>query len=260
MTKSVAYRTPLTGWAAWPALTFLLTCSLLTTNAAGAEPELERANNDVADVASLQRGARNFVNYCMGCHSAKYVRYNRLASDLELSQDQLVTNLMFAAEKPDETMSIAMPEADALRWFGQVPPDLTLIARSKGTDYLYGFLRSFYLDDTGPTGVDNRLLSGTSMPHVLWELQGLQRAAFEEVEREDGTREQHFIGFETVTPGTMSADEFDGFVRDIVNFLEYTGSPEQLDSRRVGTWVIAFLLVFLLLAYLLKNEYWKDVK
>ena len=153
-----------------------------------------------------------------------------------------------------------MPEADALRWFGQVPPDLTLIARSKGTDYLYGFLRSFYLDDSSPTGVDNRVLRGTSMPHALWELQGLQRAEFEEVEREDGTREQHFIGFETVTPGTMSADEFDGFVRDIVNFLEYTGSPEQLDSRRVGIWVIAFLLVFLILAYLLKNEYWKDVK
>ncbi len=257
MTKSVAYRTPLT---AWSALALLATCSLLTTNAAGAEQELERANNDVADVASLQRGARNFVNYCMGCHSAKYVRYNRLASDLELSQDQLVTNLMFAAEKPDETMRIAMPEADALRWFGQVPPDLTLIARSKGTDYLYGFLRSFYLDDSSPTGVDNRVLRGTSMPHALWELQGLQRAEFEEVEREDGTREQHFIGFETVTPGTMSADEFDGFVRDTVNFLEYTGSPEQLDSRRVGIWVIAFLLVFLILAYLLKNEYWKDVR
>ena len=260
MTKSLAFRTPWNGWTAWPALIMLATCSLMTATAAGAELELEPANNDVADVASLQRGARNFVNYCMGCHSAKYVRYNRLASDLELSQDQLVTNLMFAAEKPDETMNIAMPEADALRWFGQVPPDLTLIARSKGTDYLYGFLRSFYLDDSKPTGVDNRVLGGTSMPHVLWELQGLQRAVFEEVEKEDGTREQHFSGFETVTPGTMSADEFDGFVRDIVNFLEYTGSPEQLDSRRVGIWVIAFLLVFLILAYLLKNEYWKDVE
>ena len=253
MSKSVVFRVPWTGWAAWPAVTLLATCSLMTMTAAGADPELESANNDVADVASLQRGARNFVNYCMGCHSAKYVRYNRLASDLELSQDQLVNNLMFAAEKPDETMSIAMPEADALRWFGQVPPDLTLIARSKGTDYLYSFLRSFYLDDRKATGVDNRVLTGTSMPHVLWELQGQQRAVFEEAE-------QHFSGFETVTPGTMSADEFDGFVRDTVNFLEYTGSPEQLDSRRVGTWVIAFLLVFLVLAYLLKNEYWKDVK
>jgi len=260
MTKSAAFRTPLTGWTAWPALAFLAVCWPFTTYAAGAEWELERANNDVADIASLQRGARNFVNYCMGCHSAKYVRYNRLASDLELSQDQLVSNLMFAAGRPDETMRIAMPEADALRWFGTAPADLTLIARSKGTDYLYGFLRSFYLDDSKPTGVNNRVLSGTSMPHVLWELQGLQRAIFEEMEREDGVREQQFVGFGTVTPGTMSADEFDGFVRDTVNFLEYTGSPEQLDSRRVGVWVIVFLLVFLILAYLLKNEYWKDVR
>jgi len=231
-----------------------------TVLAAGDSPLHDPANNDVRNRASLQRGARNFVNYCMGCHSAKYVRFNRLGQDLGLTEEQLVQNLMFAAEKPDETMSIAMPADDAQRWFGQAPPDLTLIARSKGTDYVYNFLRGFYVDDTKPTGTNNIVLPGASMPHVLWELQGLQSAKFEEVVSADGSSHESFAGFETVRPGTLTAEEYDQFAREIVNFLDYAGAPEQLKRRRIGGWVIVYLLVFLLFAYLLKKEIWKDVR
>jgi ubiquinol-cytochrome c reductase cytochrome c1 subunit len=227
--------------------------------AAGGGGYIQHADNDVGNVASLQRGARNFVNYCMGCHSAKYVRYNRLAEDLGITEDQLVNNLMFAADKPHETMQIAMPEADAQRWFGQVPPDLTLIARSRGADYVYSFLKSFYIDDLKPTGVNNLMLESASMPHVLWELQGLQRAVFEEVEEGNAVHIE-FKGFEQVTPGTLSAEEYDQFVRDLVNFLDYIGEPIQLERRRLGIWVLAFLLVFGLFAYMLKSEIWKDIK
>ncbi len=216
---------------------------------------MEPANNDIGNIASLQRGARNFVNYCMGCHSAKYVRYNRLAEDLGISEDQLVNNLMFATEKPHETMRIAMPASDAEHWFGQAPPDLTLIARSRGTDYLYNYLRTFYLDDTRPTGVNNLVFPSPSMPHVLWELQGLQRAV---VEKDESGHE--VVKLEQVSEGTLSPEEYDEFVRDLVNFLAYTGEPVQLERRRLGIWVLVFLLVFGLFAYMLKAEYWKDVK
>ncbi len=212
------------------------------------------ANNDVSNLASLQRGARNFVNYCQACHSAQYVRYNRLAEDLNITEDQLVTNLMFSADKPHELMRTAMPADDSARWFGQAPPDLTLIARSKGTDYVYNFLRTFYLDDSKPTGVNNLVLDGASMPHVLWELQGLQRA----VSADDGEG-QSLLELETVTEGTMTPDEYDQFVRDIVNFLDYTGEPMQLQRQALGFWVIGFLIILLLFSYLLKNEIWKDI-
>jgi len=224
--------------------------------AAGGQGCTEHANNDVGNVASLQRGARNFVNYCMGCHSAKYARYNRLGQDLGITEDQLVANLMFAAEKPHETMQVSMPEDDAQRWFGQIPPDLSLIARSRGSDYLYNFLKSFYLDDTKPTGVNNLCLENASMPHVLWELQGFQRRV------ETADDEHGFDGpsLELVAQGALSPEDYDHFVRDTVNFLEYIGEPVQLERRRLGVWVLAFLFVFGLFAYLLKNELWKDVK
>lgn len=231
---------------------------------AAGEVALDLANNDVSNIASLQRGARHFVNYCMGCHSAQYVRYNRLAQDLQISEDQLMANLMFAADKPQETMTIAMPPADAERWFGVAPPDLSLIARSRGPDYIYTFLRSFYVEEGRPTGVNNRVLENTAMPHVLWELQGAQRAVFQEVSEteDDGTEVTRtvFKEFELTEPGRLSPDEYDRFVRDIVNFLDYIGEPMQLQRTRLGAWVIAFLLVFGLLSYLLKEEIWKDIK
>lgn len=231
---------------------------------AAGEAVLKSANNDVGNLASLQRGARNFVNYCMGCHSAQYVRYNRLAEDLGISEDQVIANLMFAAEKPTETMTIAMPSEDAERWFGVAPPDLSLIARSRGTDYVYTFLKSFYREEGRPTGVNNTVLANTAMPHVLWELQGEQRAIYEDVVETDGDgneiRKSVFKGFELASPGALSPEEYDQFVRDTVNFLDYIGEPMQLQRTRLGIWVILFLLVFGLFAYLLKNEIWKDIK
>ncbi len=219
----------------------------------------DAANNDISNVASLQRGAGNFVNYCAGCHSAKYVRYNQLARDLHMSEDQVVRNLMFAASKPTETMEIAMRDEDGQRWFGLMPPDLSLIARSKGPDYLYNFLRSFYLDPSRFTGVNNLMLPGASMPHVLADLQGTQQAIFREAEV-NGTVQHVFDSFEQVIPGTMTAAEYDEFVRDTVNFLDYIGEPMKQKRQNLGILVMVFLVVFLILAYLLKREIWRDVK
>lgn len=230
-----------------------------TVFAAGGAVPLLKANNDVSNTSSLQRGARNFVNYCMGCHSAKYVRYNQLARDLQISEDQLVNKLMFAGGKPHDRMEIAMPEADSTRWFGAPPPDLSLIARSRGTDYLFTFLKGFYVDESRPTGVDNIVLEGAAMPHVLWELQGSQRAIFSE-EEHDGVVTKVFDSFEPIEPGSMSPAEFDHFVRDLVNFLDYIGEPIQMKRRQLGIWVLMFLLVFGLFSWALKQEIWKDIK
>jgi ubiquinol-cytochrome c reductase cytochrome c1 subunit len=219
---------------------------------------LEPAGNDVSNVASLQRGARNFMNYCSGCHSAKYVRYNTLAEGLELTEDHLVEYLMFNAEKTFETIQATMSTEDGARWFGQAPPDMSLIARSKGTDYIYNFLKGFYLEERSPTGVNNVHLAGTSMPHVLWELQGYQTATFEMPDAAEGGAPQ-FSGFESVTPGTLSAEDYDAFVRDTVNFLEYISEPIRGTRRVLGVWVLLYLTLFLIIASMLKKQIWKDV-
>ncbi|MEX2124563.1 MAG: cytochrome c1 [Woeseia sp.] len=226
--------------------------------AAAGDVELEPAGNDVGNIASLQRGARNFMNYCAGCHSAKYVRYNSVAKDLGLTEDQIVDNLMFNAEKTFETIEASMPLDAAARWFGQPPPDMSLIARAKGTDYIYNFLKGFHLDSESPTGVDNLHLSGTSMPHVLWELQGYQRAVFEEADAGSGA-EPVFSRFESVSAGVISPEDYDAFVRDTVNFLEYISEPVRATRRVLGVWVLMFLTVFLIIATMLKNQIWKDV-
>ncbi len=227
---------------------------------AAGEVRLDHAGNDVGNRASLQRGARNFVNYCLGCHSAKFMRYNRMAADLGISEPQLIDNLMFTGERPYDTMRIGMNTDDAKRWFGVVPPDLSLMARARGTDYLYTFLRSFYADPSKPTGVNNTVLPGTAMPHVLWELQGVQEAVWEGEVDAQGNAQKHFKEFKLVKPGKLSPAEYDQFVRDTVNFLEYVGEPAQLQRTRLGFPVIAFLVFFSLLAYAMKKEYWKDVK
>lgn len=237
-------------------LAALLVSSL--TFAASGGAALEPAGNDVSNVASLQRGARNFMNYCSGCHSAKYVRYNSLAKGLELTEDHLVEYLMFNAEKTFETIQATMTTEDGARWFGQAPPDMSLIARSKGTDYIYNFLKGFYLEESSPTGVNNVHLAGTSMPHVLWELQGYQTAIFEEPDDNEGGALQ-FSGFESVTPGTLSAEDYDAFVRDTVNFLEYISEPIRGTRRVLGVWVLLYLTLFLIIASMLKNQIWKDV-
>ncbi len=245
------------------AAVLLLASGFLAVSSAPAgaaeEGQGEHANIDVTNVAALQRGGRNFVNYCLGCHSARYVRYNRLQKDLGLTEEQVIQNLMFTGERTSDTMQNTMPPDDAKRWFGTAPPDLSLIARSRGPDYLYNFLKSFYLDPSRPTGVNNHVLPGAAMPHVLWELQGYQRPIYEgEVDAQKNIQKQ-FKGFELVRKGSLSPAEYDQFVRDTVTFLSYIGEPVQIDRRNLGFRVLAFLLVFFLFAYFLKKEYWKDV-
>jgi ubiquinol-cytochrome c reductase cytochrome c1 subunit len=234
---------------------FVLSVGLAGGAAAQHEAALDAANNNVANTASLQRGAKYFVNYCLGCHSAKYVRYNRLGEDLQLSNEQLMDNLMFTGERPFDTMAIAMRPEDSARWFQITPPDLSLIARSRGPDYIFTYLRSFYVSPDRPTGVNNVVLPGTAMPHVLWQLQGTQRAEF--ITNEKG--EQILEGFEVVRPGELDARAFDEVVRDIVNFLDYIAEPIKRERQQLGVRVIGFLLVFLLIAFMLKKEIWKDV-
>ena len=212
------------------------------------------------NIQSLQRGAANFMNYCSGCHSAQYVRYSTIGKHLGISDELLIENLMFNAEKPFETIQVSMPYEPAGRWFGKAPPDLSLTARSKGADYIYAFLRSYYIDPNQANGVNNTALTMTAMPHVLWELQGFNKANFEEVQNEDGSVTQEFLGFEQVIPGKLTPEEYDEFVRDTVNFLNYIAEPVRSERRVIGVWVLMFLTVFLVLAYLLKKEIWKDVK
>lgn len=232
--------------------------AVLAQHAGDGGLHLEPANTDVSDTASLQRGAKYFVNYCLGCHSAQYVRYNRLGADLDLTEAQLVENIMFTGERPFDTMTNAMNPVDAARWFGVAPPDLSLISRSRGTDYLYNFLRGFYKDESALSGTNNLWLANTAMPHVLWELQGIRTAVFSEPGADTAGLPQ-FEHFEPVSPGTLNEEEYDELVRDIVTFLDYIGEPMQLERRALGVRVIGFLLIFLLIAYMLKREVWKDV-
>jgi ubiquinol-cytochrome c reductase cytochrome c1 subunit len=219
---------------------------------------LDHAGTDIHNEASLQRGARNFVNYCLGCHSAQYVRWNRVGSDLGIGDSELQQYLMFSGGKPFDTMQSAMPRAQAIEWFGAAAPDLSLIARSRGVDYLYTFLRSFYADASRPSGVNNLVLPNAAMPHVLAGLQGVKTARIELVTHEGQTSKQ-VVGLADGTPGTLSAEEYDSFVRDTVNFLDYIGEPVKAKRQSMGVWVVLFLLVFWLFTYLLKKEYWKDV-
>ena len=228
--------------------------------AAGGGGPLKPAEIDLDNVASLQRGARNFMNYCSGCHSAQYVRYSTIAKQLGLSDEQVIDNLMFNAEKTFETIRSAMPAEQAARWFGKAPPDLSLMARARGADYVYNFLKSYYVSEESPTGSNNVVLAGTSMPNVLWKLQGYQQANFSEHQNEDGSVTVTFEGFEPLTAGTMDAEEFDDFVRDTTNFLAFIAEPIRQDRRTLGVWVLMFLIFFFILALQLKKEIWKDVK
>src|SRR5258705_7316713 len=223
---------------------------------------LGQADADVTNVASLQKGARNFVNYCLGCHSLGFMRWNRVARDLRLSDEQLEQNLIFTGAKVHDYIRSPMPRSDATEWFGRAPPDLTLITRAKGPDYVYRFLKGFYRDDSPSrtTGVNNLVLDGASMPAVLSDLQGVQRLeSHAEVGANGRTKAKLCDAIALEQPGRMSPAEFDVFVHDTVNFLTYIGEPIKAQRQSMGVVVILFLLVFTAFAYLLKKEYWKDV-
>ena len=222
-------------------------------------PEMLKADVNLNNTASLQRGAKYFVNYCMGCHSAQYVRYNRVADDLGLTDAQLESYLMPAGAKASDTMMSAMPAADAEKWFNRAPPDLSLEARSRGADWIYTYLKSFYVDPGSATGANNLMLPNAAMPNVLWELQGLQKPVFKTVKTEDGGSFQVVDHFEQVTQGKLSPEQYDQVAMDLTNFLSYIAEPVQLERRDLGLKVIGFLIVFFLLAFMLKREIWKKV-
>jgi len=232
---------------------FLLAAAPVVAFASGASVHLDKAPVNLSDQDSLQRGARMFVNYCLNCHSAGSMRYSRL-QDLGLTEDQIKDNLMFAAEKPGEQMKIGMSKADAKAWFGATPPDLSVVARSRGSDWLYTYLRGFYRDDTRATGWNNTVFDKVGMPHVMWNLQG----EMVPVHKKDG---EHDVieRLELVKPGSITLAEYDAMVGDLVNYLVWMGEPAQLQRKQLGLIVLAFLAVFFVVAYYLKKEFWKDI-
>jgi ubiquinol-cytochrome c reductase cytochrome c1 subunit len=229
----------------------------------GADWESWRADTNVSDLASVQRGARNFVSYCLGCHSLKYERWSRLGEDLKIPGPLLEKDLVPPGSKTTDYIATRMPAADAEAWFGKAPPDLSLMVRARGKDYVYQLLTTFYVDPTRQTGANNLRLPAIAMPHVLSELEGLKGAYFRTVVHPAAggamSEEKVFDHFEPIAPGRLSVSEYEGFVRDTVNFLDYVSEPTQVERRQLGVWVVLFLLVFSWLALLVKREYWKDV-
>lgn len=248
----------------------LLSLMLLAGLMSGAQANtgslaLDKAPNNINDMASLQNGAKLFVNYCLNCHSAAYMRYNRL-KDIGLTDSQIKENLLFATEKVGETMKASIDPKQAKDWFGGNPPDLTVIARSRagaggtGADYLYTYLRTYYRDEATATGWNNLAFPSVAMPHVLWELQGERKPVFEE-KQEHGHTVKVFAGrWEQVTPGSMTPLKYDQAVGDLVNYMQWMGEPAQASRVRVGVWVLIFLLMFSVFAWRLNASYWKDVK
>jgi ubiquinol-cytochrome c reductase cytochrome c1 subunit len=239
-------------------LTVLLLLSASPVFAAGGGHGLDKANIDPNNRESQQRGARLFVNYCLSCHSAELMRYERIGKDLGISEKMLKENLIFTGGKVGDLMTVATADTDAKQWFGTVPPDLTVIARSRGVDWLYTYMRSFYRDESKLVGVNNLVFPDVGMPHVLWELQGWQEPVVTRVKDPDGT-EREVIKLELVEPGLLTPKEYDRAVRDLVNFLDYMGEPAKYERQHLGVKVIMFLLVLLVFAILMKKDFWKDV-
>jgi ubiquinol-cytochrome c reductase cytochrome c1 subunit len=230
---------------------FALIVSSTPVQAAGGS-DLMHASINIRDTAAIQRGAKLFVNYCLACHSASYMRYKRLSADLGLDEDLVMENLVFADAKIGDTMDIAMRPDDAEAWLGKAPPDLSLVSRSRGADWLYTYMLTFYQDESG--GWNNLALPNASMPHVLWQLQGIQKPVYAQQEGHDVI--DHLV---VADAGLQTPEEYESTVKDLVTFLEYLGEPAQLKRKNVGIWVLLFLAFFALLAYALKAEYWRDV-
>jgi ubiquinol-cytochrome c reductase cytochrome c1 subunit len=235
--------------------------------ASESEYPLDHAPDRTRDLPALQNGARLFVNYCLNCHSASAMRYNRL-KDIGLTEEQIKSNLLFTTDKVGDLMKVTLPAKDAKDWFGAVPPDLSVIARAKasgegsGSDWLYTYLRTFYKDDARPTGWNNMVFPNVGMPHALWELQGIRTVKYvEEKDPHDANKSVHkFAGFEQVKPGKLSTLEFDNATADLVGYLDWMSEPVQNDRKRLGVWVLLFLGVFSVLAWRLNASYWKDIK
>lgn len=249
----------------------LILCFPLTNQAATDEGiPLFKAPINPNDPLSLQRGAKLFINYCSGCHSLAFMRYNRMARDMgiltangQLDQKVLKNNLIFTGAGIAETIQIAMPPKDAKAWFGVAPPDLSLVARSRGADWLYTFLLDFYRDNSRPFGVNNLLFNETAMPDALVKLRGDQIALYrpEQIKLGGQIDSVHaIIGLRLIEPGTMTPPQFDAAVTDLVNFLVYVGEPARRDREQLGPWVIGFLVIFAILLYLLKKEYWRRIR
>ena len=240
----------------------------LASAAGGGIPWDKFPKERVTDLAALQNGAKLFANYCLNCHAAAFMRYNRLR-DIGLTEQQINDNLLFTGAKVGDTMKVSLDPKEAKDWFGGVPPDLTLIARSRsaagmgtGADYLYTYLRTYYRDETKATGWNNLAFPNVGMPHVLWELQGQQRAVFaDEKDPHDPAKTVHvFKGFEQVTPGKLSQADYNLAVADLVAFLQWMGEPNRGDRVRIGVWVLLFLAVFTVIAWRLNAAFWKDIK
>ena len=244
---------------------FALLCSLCVSfnlNASTTGVPLLKAKVDVSDQVSLQRGARNFMNYCAGCHELKYLRYNKVARDIgvlnekgELIEDLVKSSLMFNSEKITDTIRSSMKKDNAEAWFGITPPDLSLAARVRSPDWIYTYLKSFYKDESKAWGVNNLLFPDVAMPHVLINLQGIQVPQYKTHANNTKTIESLVLE----KKGSMEPEDFDQFCSDVVTFLSYTAEPMQLERKRIGVWVLLFLSIFFVFAYLLKKEYWKDV-
>lgn len=249
-------------------ITFFLVCFPVVAMAAGGGYKNEKADINLENEDSLRRGAQLFVNYCLSCHSAAYMRYNRMGRDLGLSDKQVANNLMFVAnfnnldsgepKKAGDLMTVAMTKKDAKVFFGTEVPDLTVVSRARGADWLYTYLTTFYVDDSRPFGVNNARFPNVGMPHVMWQLEGLKKKVVTKETDSNGHEVEH-ISFERVSEGTMSEVEFKRAMNDLVNFLVYMGEPIKLERQKIGIFVMFFLILFFFLAYLLKKEYWKDV-
>lgn len=246
-------------------LILVLLCLLSgTVTRASENDHMLRMDVNLSDQASLQRGARTFVNYCLSCHSAAYMRFNRLGKDLGIAEEVLKSNLMFGTDKPGDTMTVALKPEEAKRLFGVEPPDLSVIARARGADWLYTYFMTFYRDPSRPYGVNNLAFKDVGMPHVLWELQGWQRAVYTEETGSDGVAVKKISHLELETPAGRKPSAYQGenyekTVRDLVNFMVYLGEPVKLIRFKIGGWVMLYLFILLIIVYLLKREYWKDV-
>lgn len=240
----------------------LILISLLATSelmAAGDYYIGEKVQTNIRSVDSLRNGAKTYMNYCMGCHSMDYQRYNRVAEDLGLSEDEMMNGLVLTDAKFTDKMTISMSEAHAKKWFGKAPPDLSVIAKARGLDWLYNFLINYYVDPSSVTGWNNLTLPNASMPHILWELQGIRTANFEVSTDEEGNEHKEFKYFETVEAGKLDEQEYKDLARDLVNFLDYSSEPAQLIRMSLAPWVLLFVSLFTFLAYMLKVNYFRDI-